>query len=65
MARAPNPPDGEKALFMPLFRWTPGDGAILHNVYVGKSPDLGPADLAGSRLTLAMYYHTSLLSSRA
>ena len=59
MARAPNPPDGEKALFMPLFRWTPGDGATLHNVYVGKSPDLGPADLAGSRLTLAMYYHTS------
>jgi len=57
MAREPNPPDGATAVLAPLFRWTAGDGALLHNVYLGTSPDLGPADLVASRIPVALHYH--------
>jgi hypothetical protein len=56
-ARTPDPPDGTTALVLPLFRWTAGDGAVLHNVYLGRSPDLGPADLAAARISLALHYY--------
>ncbi len=57
MARGPNPADGAPAVLMPLLRWTAGDGALLHDVYVGTSPDLGPADLAASHIPVCLYYH--------
>jgi hypothetical protein len=57
LARQPNPPDGTTDLIAPLFRWTPGDGAVRHDVYLGKSPDLGPGDQAESRITQALHYH--------
>ncbi len=57
LARAPNPPDGATAVLAPLFRWTAGDGALLHDVYLGTSPDLGSADRVASRTPVALYYH--------
>ncbi|MCL5281625.1 MAG: hypothetical protein M1376_17135 [Planctomycetes bacterium] len=57
MARDPNPADGAAAVLMPLLRWTAGEGALLHDVYVGTSPALGPADLAAAHLPVTMYYH--------
>jgi hypothetical protein len=65
MAREPNPADGAAAVIAPLLRWTAGDGALLHDVYVGTSPDLGPADLVAARLPIAMYYHARGLEAGA
>jgi len=42
---------------MPLLQWSKGDGALLHDVYVGTSPDLTAADLKGPRQPLAMFYY--------
>jgi hypothetical protein len=57
MAREPNPADAAAAVLMPLLRWTAGEGAMLHDVYLGTSPDLGPADLVASHLPLVMHYY--------
>jgi hypothetical protein len=57
MAREPNPADGAPAVLMPLLRWTAGDGALLHDIYAGTSPDLGPADLAASHVPITMHYY--------
>jgi hypothetical protein len=56
-ARKPEPANGAVGVLTPLFRWTPGDTAVLHNVYLGKTPDLGPADLVGNRLPIAMFWY--------
>ena len=45
-AYAPDPPDGAGGVLMPVFQWKPGDTGVLHELYLGKSRDLGPADLA-------------------
>jgi len=56
-ARKPEPANGTIGVTTPLFRWTAGETAMLHNVYVGKTPDLGPTDLAGNRQPLAMFWY--------
>jgi hypothetical protein len=56
-ARRPEPANGTIGVTTPLFRWTAGETAMLHDVYLGKTPDLGPADLAGSRQPLAMFWY--------
>ncbi len=56
-ARKPEPANGTVGVTTPLFRWTAGETAVLHNVYIGKTPDLGPADLAGNRQPLAMFWY--------
>jgi hypothetical protein len=56
-ARKPEPANGVVGVTTPLFRWVAGDTAVLHNVYIGKTPDLGPADLAGSRQPIAMFWY--------
>ena len=65
MARAPNPADGAPAVLVPLLRWTAGDGALLHDVYLGTSPDLGPADLVASRVPITMHYSVRGLEAGA
>jgi len=65
MAREPNPANGAAAVLAPLFRWTAGDGALLHDVYLSTSPDLGPADLVATHLPIAMYYHARGLEAGA
>jgi hypothetical protein len=56
-ARNPNPADGSLAVAMPLLQWKPGLGALLHNVYVGTSPELTEADLAAPKQPFAMLYY--------
>ncbi|OHB65623.1 MAG: hypothetical protein A2Y77_15040 [Planctomycetes bacterium RBG_13_62_9] len=58
-ASAPNPRNGAPDVTVPLFRWTAGKTATFHNVYMGKTPDLGPADLVGPKSFLAMFYYAA------
>ncbi len=58
-ATNPNPANGTADVAMPLFRWTAGSTAMLHDVYIGKTPEFGTADLVGPRQPLAMFYYTT------
>jgi len=55
----PNPADGTGDVAMPLFRWTAGSTAMFHDVYLGKTPELGPEQLVGPHQVLAMLYYVS------
>jgi hypothetical protein len=55
-ARKPDPADGATGVLLPLLQWTPGDGAVLHDVYFGTSPELTAADLKPPRQPAPMYY---------
>jgi len=58
----PQPVDGAVGISIPLLQWKAGMTAVVHNVYVGARPDLGPADLVASNLTTtAHFYATPLL----
>jgi len=56
-AKSPSPTDGAVGVQTPLFRWEAGYKGIMHEVYLGTSPDLGPADLAGPRSPMAMLWY--------
>jgi hypothetical protein len=56
-ARQPVPEDGDMAVLVPLLRWTAGDTAMLHEVYFGTDPNLGPEDLAQPRSPALLYFH--------
>ncbi len=56
-AYKPDPADGATGVAAPLFKWTAGDTAVLHEMYIGKTPDLGPANLAGPRTTAVMLWY--------
>ena len=56
-AREPDPADGDVTVVMPLFQWTAGDTALLHSMYLGTDPNLGPDDLVQSRMPVTLYYH--------
>jgi hypothetical protein len=58
-ARKPNPADKAVAVSQALFQWTPGDGAVFSNVYLGKTPELTAADLVGPNLPFTMYFHVA------
>jgi hypothetical protein len=58
-ATNPNPANGTADVAMPLFRWTAGSTAMLHDVYIGKTRELGSADLVGARQPLAMFYYVA------
>jgi hypothetical protein len=58
-ASNPNPANGAAEVAMPLFRWTAGSTAMLHDVYIGKTAELGAADLVGPRQPLAMFYYVA------
>jgi hypothetical protein len=53
----PEPADGSEGIATPLFTWKSGVTAVLHNVYMGTSPELGEADLAGPPLSATTYWH--------
>ncbi len=57
LATMPEPADGDGAVVTPLFRWRAGRTAASHDVYLGKSPVLGPADLVGPRQPFAMFWY--------
>ncbi len=56
-ATNPSPANGAVGVTMPLLNWTAGDGALMHNVYVGTSAELTAADLVGPALPVPMYFH--------
>jgi hypothetical protein len=61
-AYAPLPADGEIGVAMPMLKWTKGDEAIAHNVYLGTTPDLTDADQVATRLGMPIYYHVAGLT---
>ena len=64
-AMNPDPASGSTAVVTPLFRWTAGETAVLHNVYVGTDPNLGEKDLVQSRMPVALYFHVPGLTPGA
>ncbi len=56
-AQSPNPADGSLAVAMPLLQWKPGMDALLHSVYVGTTPELTEANLAGAKQPITMLYY--------
>ena len=56
-AKNPNPADGAVGVATPLFRWEAGYKGVLHEVYMGTSPELTAADLAGPRSPVAMLWY--------
>ncbi len=56
-AERPEPADGAAGVTSPLLRWTAGETAVQHNVYLGTSPELTEADLVSARTPLALYWH--------
>ncbi|MHC4509012.1 MAG: LamG-like jellyroll fold domain-containing protein [Planctomycetota bacterium] len=55
-ATDPDPADGGVSGRAPLLQWTKGATAAFHDVYLGTSPDLGPAELM-DRVSYAAYWH--------
>ena len=64
-ARKPDPADGDVTVLVPLLQWTAGDTAMLHDVYFGTDPNLGPDDLVQSHLPMTLYYHVPGLTPGA
>jgi len=56
-AKDPNPADGARGVGVPLLRWTKGDAALFHDVYLGTTPELTAANLVAAHLTVELYYH--------
>ncbi len=56
-AGSPSPADGEYAVNLALFTWTAGADAVLHEVYLGTSPELTEADLVRPRSPGLLYFH--------
>jgi len=57
IAKEPDPADGAIAVVMPLLRWKAGYKAMFHEVYLGTSPDLGPANFVPPRTPALMCYY--------
>jgi hypothetical protein len=56
-AWAPDPPDGAVDVVTPLVQWKSLDLILLHDVYFGTDPNLGPDDLVQSRMPMKLYFH--------
>jgi hypothetical protein len=56
----PDPADGTINVILPLLKWTKGDTAAFHNVYLGTTPDLAETNLAASHLTVTTHYAADL-----
>jgi hypothetical protein len=56
-ATEPNPSDGATGVGTPLLRWTVGDTAMFHDVYLGTTAELTTDNQVGTHQPFAMYYH--------
>ncbi len=63
-AQGPKPADGATDITEPLFEWTPGVTAMMHDIYFGTNPIPGPNDYKGP-MPVAMYFHLEPLESGA
>jgi hypothetical protein len=57
-ATRPMPANGAQMVLLPMLTWTPGASAAFHNVYLGTTPQLGPADLVGFQLAVPIFHWT-------
>jgi predicted RecA/RadA family phage recombinase len=57
MATNPDPADGAVNVNVPLLRWDAGHDAVMRNVYLGTSPDLGPDHLVAANSPMLMYFY--------
>jgi hypothetical protein len=55
LAQRPDPASGTEDVTNPLFQWTPGITAVMHDVYFGTNPEPGAAEFKGSQ-PFAMYF---------
>ena len=51
------PPDGAVDVLLPFLQWKSLGTIMLHDVYFGTDPNLGPDDLVAPRTALELYYH--------
>jgi hypothetical protein len=58
-ATSPNPANGALSVSLPLLQWNKGDTAVLHDVYLGTTPELTTANLVASRQPPTVYYHVA------
>ena len=55
-AKNPDPADGATDITSPLLTWEGAPDVIMHDLYLGTTPELGEADLIG-RQPMALYFH--------
>ena len=55
-ATTPDPTNGKTEVTSPLFQWTAGATAVMHEVYMGTNPTPGAAEFMNAWPT-AMYFH--------
>jgi hypothetical protein len=55
-AQKPDPANGAVDITSPLFQWTAGMTAVMHDVYFGTNPTPGPAEYKGP-MPMAIYFH--------
>ena len=53
----PSPADGAMAVQMALFRWTAGDTAVKHDIYLGTDPNLTEEDRIAAGYGDNLYFH--------
>jgi hypothetical protein len=58
-ASDPNPADGGTGVTLPLLQWSASSFAILHNVYLGTSPELTEDNLVGNNIFVTMVYYAA------
>ena len=56
-ASEPVPANGSVGVATPLFTWTPGETAVLHDVYFGTTPELTEANRMASQQAFTLYFH--------
>jgi hypothetical protein len=57
-ATAPQPINGSFVVMAPQLQWTPGETAVLHDVYFGTNPEPGPTEYV-SRQSASIYSPTA------
>ncbi len=63
VAKKPDPADGAAGVQTPIFRWEAGYKASFHEVYIGTTPELGPADFVAPRTSVPMLWYLPGLKS--
>jgi regulation of enolase protein 1 (concanavalin A-like superfamily) len=58
-AMSPDPADKAEGVVVPVLRWKPRQTAVWHDVYLGTSAELSPADLVSPRQLASSYYHVA------
>jgi len=61
----PDPADGTIGVMVPFLRWSKGETAWFHSVYLGTSPELTEADRVSARQPINLYYHLAGLEPGA